>query len=72
MTQTQEILKYMQTRGSITQRDALELGVYRLASRICDLRRQGVAIISSRLPVLKADGTITYVARYSLVKEAKE
>lgn len=71
MTQTQKVLKYMEAFGAITQRDALEFGCYRLASRISDLRRQGVPIISSRLPVKKADGSITYIARYALVKEAE-
>lgn len=42
-TQNQRILDYIRDFGSITQLDALQdLGVMRLASRISDLRKQGV------------------------------
>ena len=44
-TQCEKVLEYMQTFGSITQIDALrDIGCMRLASRISDLRRQGIPI----------------------------
>lgn len=45
MSQCERIVEYMQQNGSITQLDALrEFGCMRLASRISDLKRQGVAV----------------------------
>ena len=44
-TQCEKVLAYMRTFGSITQLQALQdIGCMRLASRISDLRAQGVAI----------------------------
>ena len=44
-TQCDKVLEYMRTFGSITQLQALsDIGCMRLASRISDLRQQGVAI----------------------------
>lgn len=41
-TQCERILKYMQDFGSVTPMQAMsDLGVMRLASRICDLKRSG-------------------------------
>ena len=47
MTQCDRILDYIEQFGSISQLDAfVDLGVYRLASRIHDLRCKGYAIKS--------------------------
>ena len=44
-TQCEKVLEYMRQFGSITQLEALQdIGCMRLASRISDLRQQGVAI----------------------------
>ena len=44
-TQCEKVLAYMRQFGSITQLQALQdIGCMRLASRISDLRQQGVAI----------------------------
>ena len=44
-TQCDKVLEYMKTFGSITQLEALaDIGCMRLASRISDLRHQGIAI----------------------------
>ena len=67
-TQVKQIYDYMMTKGSITQKDALKPGIYRLASRICDLRQQGVPIITTRETVVKANGEKTNIARYAVVK----
>lgn len=66
-TQTQRVLDYIDEFGSITQLDALrELGVMRLASRISDLKRQGVPIVSEIEAVKNRYGENCYIKRYSL------
>lgn len=48
MTQTELVLAYIDQYGSITARDAmLELGIYRLAARIADLKELGYNIVST-------------------------
>ena len=42
ITQCQRILRHLDDFGTITSREAmLEYGIYRLASRISDLKKQG-------------------------------
>jgi len=42
MTQCEQILRHLRNEGSITQREAAQrYGIYRLAARIYDLRREG-------------------------------
>lgn len=66
-TQTEELYDYLKENGSITQMKALrELGIMRLASRISDLRRQGVPISKEMINVKAKNGRVASVARYSL------
>ena len=65
MTQTDKIIHYLNRYGSITQRDALNLGVYRLASRINDMKRDGIPIKTDMRKVVNADGTTSTIAVYS-------
>lgn len=47
MSQNERVLAYMRENGSITHfQAAQDLGVQRLASRISDLRRMGIDIVS--------------------------
>lgn len=47
MTQCERIMRYIDECGSITTMEAFtELGIVRLASRICDLKKQGIEIDS--------------------------
>ena len=47
ITQCDRILRHMKDYGSITSLEAVnEYGIMRLASRINDLRAQGIAIVS--------------------------
>ena len=47
MTQCEQVLKYMQDFGSITPLQAVaDLGVYRLAARVSDLKKAGYKISS--------------------------
>ena len=68
-TQAERILDYIDQFGSITQLDALrDLGVFRLASRISDLKRQGHPITGKMEAVQNRYGEKCYIKRYS-VKE---
>ena len=68
-TQADRIMDYMEQFGSITQYDALkDLGVMRLASRISDLKKQGVPIKSEMETVQNRFGENCYIKRYSLVR----
>ena len=70
MSQCERILQYIEDYGSITQLDALrEFGCMRLASRINDLRRQGVHIRTDNETALNRYGEKVRYARYRLEKE---
>ena len=64
MKQTEKILEFMDHVGDITQRDAYEMGIYRLASRINDLRKAGVEITSTMQTVVCRDGSTARIAVY--------
>lgn len=67
VTQSERVLNYIETFGSITQLDALkDLGVMRLASRISDLKRQGYPIKSEVEAVQNRFEETCYIKRYSL------
>ena len=66
MTQSSQILKYLENGHSLTPRKAMvEFGVMRLAARIKDLRDDGHAIQTERVTVPTRSGDAR-VARYSL------
>ena len=68
-TQCEKIVEYMRKYGSITQMQAyIDVGCWRLASRISDLKRQGYAIRTERIKVKNRDGGFTPIARYSLAE----
>lgn len=67
MTQSERILQYMRTKGSITQLDATrEFGCMRLAARIKDLRRSGYVIRSVMESNTNMFGEKVNYSRYSL------
>lgn len=68
-TQCAKIVKYMEINGSITQREAIMLGIYRLASRIHDLKENGIGIKTEMIEVKNADGTKSHVAKYTFVED---
>lgn len=68
-TQCDLILMHMKKYGSITHKEAeSEYGCARLASRINDLRRQGVAIKSEIITGKNRRDETTHYARYSLAE----
>lgn len=71
-TQCDLILMHMKKYGSITHMEAeSEYGIARLASRINDLRRQGVAIKSEIIAGKNRRDETTHYARYYLAEAAE-
>lgn len=65
--QTQKVLEYMETHGSIDAWRAMnELGIMRLASRISDLKAEGVPIVRNMKHRKNDDGSSTCWAEYTL------
>ena len=71
-TQIRKIEDYCRSFGWITQRVAYNLGIYRLASRISDMKRLGYQIATEYVTVLNADNTSSRIARYRVVKTPDE
>jgi hypothetical protein len=70
MTQCERIINYIEDNGSITQLDALrEFGCMRLASRISDLKKSGMRIITETETARNRYGEKVSYARYRLEKE---
>ena len=67
-TQVSKIIGYCKKFAWITQRDALRLGIYRLASRMSDMKTAGFVIKSEYIKVKNADGTESRVKRYAILK----
>lgn len=68
--QTDRVLDYIREFGSITQLEALrDLGVFRLASRISDLKRDGYIINSKMEAVTNRYGEKCYIKRYTVEGE---
>lgn len=66
-TQNERILDYIAEFGSITQLEAIrDLGVMRLASRICDLRKKGYNIVGVRETVKNRYGENSPIKRYMM------
>ena len=70
-TQCQLILDYIEEFGSITPLEAMrDLGVYRLASRISEMKhKHSIPVKSVWETVTTRRGTKTRIKRYSLEKE---
>lgn len=69
-TQCEKVLEYMERFGSITQLEALaDLGCMRLASRISDLRQQGIAIGRRMKTSKNRYGEDVHFAEYYLMED---
>lgn len=67
MNQTERILRHLQTFGAITSLEAIQdYGILRLASRISDLRKEGLPIRKEMVSGRNRYGEATSFARYSL------
>jgi hypothetical protein len=69
-TQCEKILRHLKDYGSITSVTAMhEYGVMRLASRISDLRGQGVNIIAETVSGKNRYGETIHYAVYRLAED---
>lgn len=68
-TQINKIVNFCKIHGSITQRQALGLGIYRLASRIHDLRAAGYLIHTDYITVDNRDGSKSRIAKYYILRD---
>ena len=69
VTQCDRILRHLKDYGSITSLEAVtEYGIMRLASRINDLRAQGIAIVSETNTGKNRYGETTHFAVYRLAE----
>lgn len=69
VSQCERIVEYMKKHGGITQMQAyIDIGCFRLASRICDLKKRGHSIKTETVYVKNRYGDEVPIARYSLVE----
>ena len=69
MKQTERLLAYLQEHETIDPLTSWQvLGIYRLTSRIWDLKQEGHTIITSRKKVSNRYGESCTVAEYRLAK----
>lgn len=68
MTQNEQVIDVLKTRP-LTQMQANELGIGRLAARINELRDMGFNIQSDKVAVYKANGKIAHIAVYQMVQQ---
>jgi len=67
------VLQHLQTRGSITQREALRMyGISRLASRISDLKEMGYDIGKIMKTSVNRYGDRVRFARYYMIPHEEE
>lgn len=70
ITQCERILRHMKDYGSISSLEAMnEYGIMRLASRINDLKAQGIAIVSEVRTGKNRYGEDTHFAVYKLKED---
>ena len=73
ITQCERILRHMKDHGSISSLEAVnEYGIMRLASRINDLKAQGIAIVSEVRTGKNRYGEDTHFAVYKLKEDNHE
>lgn len=69
MSAKSEVRDYLMQGHSITPIEALDkFGSFRLASIICDLRKEGERIITDDFRYVTRNGTKKKVAKYRMVK----
>ena len=66
MNQCDKILEYMESHGSITGMESINLGVMNYKGRISDLRKLGVNVVTKMETSVNADGEKKTYARYYL------
>lgn len=73
INQREQVLRYLQDEGSITTLDAFrELGIVRLASRICELRQSGLEITDEWEHRPNRYGDVVKFKRYRIARPEPE
>ena len=73
VNQNDLVLAYIRAYGSITTLEAFrDLGISRLASRICDLKKQGYVFRRDTAKGKNRFGKRVHFTRYSLIEEQQE
>ena len=71
ITQQDLILDYIRQYGSITPLEAFnDLGITKLATRVSEMRREGIEIEGETIAVKNRFGQKCYVKRYTLKGDA--
>ena len=71
MTQHEMIMKYIAEYGSITPMEAFDIGITKLATRISEMRRDGVNFKIETVKGKNRYGKATRYARYSFPVESE-
>ena len=72
-TQCEKIIRHLCDYGSISSLEAItEYGILRLASRISDLKRQGIDIVSETMTGKNRYGETTHYKVYKLAEEVQK
>ena len=67
MTQCEQVIRHMEESGSITSLEAMqEYGIMRLASRITDLKKEGIPIHRDMVSQKNRYGETVTFAQYSI------
>ena len=64
MTQIVDIIIYMIKHGSITNKQAMTIGVGRLSARIGELRTMGIGIDTIPVLIPKSNGRTSRIGKY--------
>ena len=64
MTQADLIIEFIKAHGSITPMDAFEMGITRLAARVCEMRHRGINIVTDTAESVNRFGEKVRFARY--------
>ena len=68
MTQSERLLNHLKQGNSINRLSALvDLGIFELSARICDLQKLGYSIDKETVKVTNRFGEACRVTRYSMV-----
>lgn len=72
MTQKEQVIQYMKDFGTITPFEAFaDLGITKLATRVSELRKEGVKIHGEWMQKPNRWGKTVMFMRYSLEEESK-
>ena len=73
MNQGERVIEYIKRFGSITPMEAfMDLGITKLATRISELRKEGIEFKKEYIKSRNRFGEIVHYMRYSFPKEGEE